>query len=85
MKININGIYNIDNYLYKAIIRFENDENKLELVDLIKDQRLKSKIYLSLKNKKMIKKNIKKLTHEDCLVFLLSLSDKEKIEYIRKN
>lgn len=85
MKININGIYNIDNYLYKAIIRFENDENKLELVDLIKDQRLKSKIYLSLENKKMIKENIKNLTHEDCLVFLLSLSNKEKIEYIRKN
>ena len=85
MKININGIYNIDNYLYKAIIRFENEENKLEFVDLIKDQRLKSKIYLSLKKKNLIKENIKNLTHEDCLAFLLSLSDKEKIEYIRKD
>ena len=60
------------------------DINKLKLIDLVLDKKLKSKIYMSLKDKELIKKNIKNLTHKDGLSFLLSLSDKEKIEYINK-
>lgn len=80
-KINKN---NKDNYLYDFILKFQNDDNKLKVIDLIENSKLKSKIYLSLNDKNIIKENINKLTHDDALSFLLSLSDEEKMEYIRK-
>lgn len=86
MKIDFTKLYNVNKnkYLYDVIIKFDSDESKLKLAPLITDKDLKSKIYLSLKNKELIKENIHSLTHEDGLSFLLSLSDEEKIEYINK-
>lgn len=86
LKIEYNKVcdYSKDKYLYDAILSLNEDINKLKLIDLVLDKKLKSKIYMSLKNKELIKKNIKNLTHEDALSFLLSLSDEEKIEYINK-
>ena len=86
LKIEYNKVcdYSKDKYLYDAILSLNEDINKLKLIDLVLDKKLKSKIYMSLKDKELIKKNIKNLTHEDALSFLLSLSDKEKIEYINK-
>lgn len=86
LKIDYNKVcdYSKDKYLYDAILSLNEDINKLKLIDLVLDKKLKSKIYMSLKDKELIKKNIKNLTHEDGLSFLLSLSDKEKIEYINK-
>ena len=86
LKIEYNKVcdYSKDKYLYDAILSLNEDINKLKLIDLVLDKKLKSKIYMSLKDKELIKKNIKNLTHKDGLSFLLSLSDKEKIEYINK-
>lgn len=86
LKIEYNKVsdYSKDKYLYDAILSLNEDINKLKLIDLVLDKKLKSKIYMSLKDKELIKKNIKNLTHKDALSFLLSLSDKEKIEYINK-
>lgn len=86
LKIDFDKFYDVskNKYLYDVIIKFDGDESKLKLAPLITDKDLKSKIYLSLKNKELIKKNIHSLTHEDGLSFLLSLSDEEKIEYINK-
>lgn len=86
LKIEYNKVcdYSKDKYLYDAILSLNEDINKLKIIDLVLDKKLKSKIYMSLKDKELIKKNIKNLTHEDALSFLLSLSDKEKIEYINK-
>lgn len=86
LKIDFNKFYDVNKnkYLYDVIIKFDSDESKLKLAPLITDKDLKSKIYLSLKNKELIKENIHSLTHEDGLSFLLSLSDEEKIEYINK-
>ena len=86
LKIEYNKVcdYSKDKYLYDAILSLNEDINKLKLIDLVLDRKLKSKIYMSLKDKELIKKNIKNLTHKDGLSFLLSLSDKEKIEYINK-
>ena len=86
LKIDFNKFYDVNKnkYLYDVIIKFDSDESKLILAPLITDKDLKSKIYLSLKNKELIKENIHSLTHEDGLSFLLSLSDEEKIEYINK-
>ena len=75
---------NIKEFSDKLLELSNEDINKLKLIDLVLDKKLKSKIYMSLKNKELIKKNIKNLTHEDALSFLLSLSDEEKIEYINK-
>ena len=86
LKIDFTKLYDVNKnkYLYDVIIKFDSDESKLKLAPLITDKDLKSKIYLSLKNKELIKENIHSLTHEDGLSFLLSLSDEEKIEYINK-
>lgn len=86
LKIDFDKFYDVNKnkYLYDIVIKFDNDESKLKLAPLITDKDLKSKIYLSLKNKELIKENIHSLTHEDGLSFLLSLSDEEKIEYINK-
>lgn len=86
LKINYDIVYdfNKDTYLYDAIIYLQNDCNKLKLVNLISDKDLKSKIYISLKNKNLIKENIDNLTYKDGLTFLLNLSDEEKIEFINK-
>lgn len=86
LKIDYNKAYDYskDKYLYDAILTIEEDKNKLKLIDLVADKKLKSQIYMSLKDKKLIKDNINNLTHEDALSFLLSLSDEEKIEYINK-
>ncbi len=85
-KIDMSKIYknNKDNYLYDLILKFQSDDNKLKVIDLIENINLKSKIYLSLNDKNLIKENLNKLTCDDALSFLLSLSDEEKKEYIRK-
>lgn len=77
------GIRDLDSLIIQIIFLLKNDENKLKLIAKLSTPSYVSMAFLSINNKQIKLKNINFFTPNDLIKFLITLSDEEKLMYLK--
>lgn len=73
----------LDSLITQVILLLKSDESKLRLIVKLSTQLYISRAFLSINSKQIKLDNVKFFTPTDLIEFLISLSDEEKLEYLK--